>query len=250
MSKKVKFLVIMLLSIAISATIAQAMMNFPDFKVFPMKYDESMPGRLLDKLADIDRLSFVELAQHGYAHKVNETLLEVMQGYGILKYNCSLDIKYYIPPFDDLPDYPVPVKIFYIPKKTEGLYYQKERMDYGKNSVDKGLTMAIHIQDPITSDWLDMISEGRRIDYLRVDDINTDIVDVDTQINKIYTMITFCGRNNCTLVLGIIPVVPRLYQSDKSYLFYNKAMIALGVLLILPIYLFYFLSYYLRRWVK
>ncbi|MBN2203171.1 MAG: hypothetical protein JW700_03225 [Candidatus Aenigmarchaeota archaeon] len=250
MSKKIKFLVILALSILISATIAQALVNFPEFVVFPMNYDEKIPDTLVDKLLDINRLSFVELAQHGYMHKRNESLLQVLYGFNLLENEYGFDISFFVPPYEDPPEYPLPADLFYIPMKTEGIYYEKERMDYGACSFDNKMTMSIHIQDPITPEWLAMISEGRQIDYLRVDDINTDIVDVDLQINRIYTLITFCGKNNCTLVLGIIPVVPRLYESDKSYLFFNKSMIALGMMLLLPIYLFYFLSYYLRRWLK
>ena len=123
-------------------------------------------------------------------------------------------------------------------------------MDYGESSIDGAMTLAIHIQDTITPEWLDEISEGKNITYLRLDDINTDIVDIDTQISRIYTAVSFCGQRGCILVLGIIPHVPRLYEADKAYLFFNKTMIILGIMLLLPIYLFYFLSYYLGWWLK
>jgi len=123
-------------------------------------------------------------------------------------------------------------------------------MDYGESSLDKEKTIAIHIQDNITLSWLKEISTGKDFKYLRVDDVNTDIVDIKTQINRIYTLISFCSYKNCSLVLGVIPLVPRLSESDKSYLFFNKIMIGLGIMLILPLYLFYFLSYNLRWWFK
>ncbi|MFH1473562.1 MAG: hypothetical protein ABIE55_01575 [Candidatus Aenigmatarchaeota archaeon] len=250
MSKKNKFLFIIVLSIVLSSSLAYAMINFPDFKIFPTIYDEIMPNELLEELKIIDRLSFVKLAQHGYSHGTNESRLDVLKGYKILEYDYGLDIEYYIPPYDIPHAFPVPEKIFYIPEKAEGIYYEKEKMDYGQSSVDDKWTMAIHIQNEINTTWLDEISEGKEIDYFRIDDINTDIVDVDTQKNRIYTMINFCGYKNCTLVLGIIPVVPRMQESDKSYLFFNKAMIALGIMMILPIYLFYFLSYQFHWWLK
>ena len=249
MSKKLKFIVIIILSIAISASATYSMVNFPDFKIIPMKYDESIPSILVEKLIDVDRLSFVKLAQHGYNHSYNETAEDILRGYGILM-TRSLDIEYYIPPFIEYPpSYEVPSTLFYIPERTGGIYYAKEGMDYGESSIG-GMTMAIHIQDNINMQWLNEISKDKQVDYLRVDDINTDIVDIGTQLNRIYTLVSFCGEKKCTLVLGIIPHVTRMYDSDKAYLFYNKVMIILGLMLLLPIYLFYFLSYYLSWWLK
>ena len=170
-------------------------------------------------------------------------------GYEILRQN-ALDIEYYIPTFQQsaLP-FETPAEQFYIPEREEGIYYAKEGMDYGESSVG-GMTLAVHIQDKIYMDWLEKILEDREIKYLRVDDINTDIVDIDTQIDRMFTAVSFCGQRNCTVILGVIPYVPRMYESDKAYLFFNKTMIFLGMMLLLPIYLFYFLSYYLSWWLK
>ena len=250
MSKKNKFLFIVVLSIILSSSLAYAMINFPDFEVFPTIYDEIMPNELLEELRIIDRLSFVKLAQHGYKHGFNESRLEILKGYKILEYDYGLDIEYYIPPYELPHPFPTPEKNFYIPEKADGIYYQKEQMDYGRSSLDDKWTMAIHIQNEIDIDWLNEISEGKEVEYLRIDDINTDIVNIETQKNRIYTSINFCGHKNCTLILGIIPLVPRLYESDKNYLFFNKIMIALGIMMILPIYLFYFLSYQFHWWLE
>lgn len=250
MSKKLKFIFIIFLSLIISASAAYSMTELPSLALFPMEYDYSIPTALVEKLRSVDKLSFVSLGQHGYNHSYNETFEDVMIGYEILK-NESLDIDYFIPIFQQSDTtYEAPAKLFYIPERADGIYYAKEGMDYGESSIDGAMTLAIHIQDTITPEWLDEISEGKNITYLRLDDINTDIVDIDTQISRIYTAVSFCGQRGCILVLGIIPHVPRLYEADKAYLFFNKTMIILGIMLLLPIYLFYFLSYYLSWWLK
>jgi hypothetical protein len=249
MSKKIKFILIIFLSLAISASAAYSMTELPSFQLYPMEYDYSIPPKLLEKLVSVDKLSFVKLGQHGYNHSYNETFEDVMKGYEIL-INDSLNIEYFIPVFQQYdPPYETPAENFYIPERTEDIYYAKEGMDYGEASVG-GMTLAIHIQDDINAEWLDEISDGLNITYLRVDDVNTDIVDIDTQINRLYTVVSFCGYEKCTLVLGIIPHVPRLFETDKAYLFFNKSMIVMGIMLLLPIYLFYFLSYYLSWWIK
>jgi hypothetical protein len=250
MSKKLKFIFIIFLSLVISASAAYALTELPSFEIFPANYDYAMPEQLLEKLRTVDKLSIVRLGQHGYTHGYNETQEDILKGYDILT-NYSLHIDYFIPTYQQaaLP-YETPAEQFYIPEREEGIYYAKERMDYGPASTDGKMTLAIHVQDDIIFDWLDEITADKNISYLRVDDINTDIVDIDKQINRMYTAISFCGSRNCTVVLGIIPHVSRMYESDKTYLFFNKTMIIVGVMLLLPIYLFYFLSYYLSWWLK
>jgi hypothetical protein len=250
MSKKLKFIFIIFLSLAISASAAYSMTELPSLAIYPMEYDYSIPIELVEKLRSVQTLPFVSLGQHGYEHKYNETFEQVLMGYKIMK-NNSLDVDYYIPPYIQYPPpYEVPATLFYIPERTDGIYYAKEGMDYGESSVDGAMTLSIHIQDDITTDWLNEISKDKDFTYLRVDDVNTDIVDVDTQVSRIYTSVSFCSQRGCTLVLGIIPHVPRLFETDKAYLFFNKTMIILGIMLLLPIYLFYFLSYYLSWWLK
>jgi hypothetical protein len=250
MSKKIKFFFIVILSVLLSSSLAYALINFPDFKVFPTKYDESIPDKLIEELRIVDTLSFVKLAQHGYTHSTNESRLDILKGYKILEYDYGLDIQYYIPPYEVPHEFPTPEKLFYIPKKDDGIYYENEQIDYGRSSLDDEWTMSVHIQNEINIDWLNEISEGRDITYFRINGVNTDIVDIGTQINRIDTMVKFCGYKNYTLVLGIIPLVPRMQESDKNYLFFNKTMIALGIMMILPIYLFYFLSYQFHWWIK
>ena len=249
MSKKYKFFLIVIASLILSSCMAYALVNFPDFKVFPTKYNEEIPEKLIDELEIVDSLAFVDLAQHGYTHAVNESRIDILTGYKILEYDYGLDIKYYIPPFEEPHPFRVPEVLFYIPEKAEGIYYEKTQMDYGFSSIDKW-TMAVHIQNEITPEWLEEITDGLDVEFLRIDDINTDIVDLETQKERMYTAINFCGNRNCTVVFGIIPVVPRLYESDRNYLFFNKTMIALGIMMILPIYLFYFLSYQFEWWLK
>ena len=249
MSKKLKFVFIIFLSIVISASAAYSLTELPSISLFPMNYDYAIPSDLLERLRVVDKLNFVRLGQHGYTHGYNETFEDIMKGYEELM-NDSLDIDYYIPTYmQSAPPYEVPATLFYIPERTEGIYYAKEGMDYGESSIG-GMTLAIHIQDDISLEWLNNISADKNVEYLRVDDINTDIVDVNDQINRMYSAVSFCGYRNCTLILGIIPHVPRMYESDKAYLFFNKTMIILGIMLLLPIYLFYFLSYYLGWWLK
>jgi hypothetical protein len=245
-SKKIKFLFILTISILASSTVAYALVNCPEIRVFPMEYDTSMPVELIAELQNVEKLFFVDLAQHGYNHSENESFEDIMEGYSILK-NYSLDISYYIPPFEKNPEYLVPSKLFMI--YDEGMY-PNEGMEYGTSTLNDSKAIAVHIQNDISIKWLNNITSGRDFEYLRVDDINTDIVDISTQISRIYTMVSFCDRNNCKLVLGIIPSVPRMKQSDKSYLLFNKTMIAMGIMMMMPIYIFYLLSHRLSGWFK
>ena len=64
MSKKLKFLFIIFLSLSISAAAAYSLTELPSFEIFPPNYDCEIPFDLLEKLRDVDKLSFVKLGQH------------------------------------------------------------------------------------------------------------------------------------------------------------------------------------------
>jgi hypothetical protein len=234
-------------SILISSTVAYALVNFPEVSIFSMKYDQSIPKELVTELTKMDKLSFVRIGQHGYNHSYGESFGDIMKGYEILK-NYSLRVDYFIPSYEIAPKYQVPAELFMIPYESGGILYSDEKMTYGQSTLNNSKAIAVQIQDDISMNRLEEIAAGRDFEYLRVDDINTDVADIDVQIKRIYTMIEFCDRRNCTLVIGVIPHVLRLQQSDKSYLFFNKILIITGVMMIMPIYVFYFISLRLKRW--
>ena len=247
MTKKVKFLLIMSASVFISAMIALALINFPELRVFPMNYDKSIPRELVEELNKMEGLSFVKIGQHGYNHSYGETYSDTIEGYEILK-NSSLEVSYYIPPFEVAPRYTVPAELFMIPFESGGIWYSDEKLDYGLSTLNNSKAIAIHIQDEITMERLESMTTSREFEYLRLDDINTDIIETDEQIKRIYTAMEFCDRKGCTLVLGVIPHVLRMQESDKNYLFFNKMLIVIGVMMMIPIYIFYLISLRLSRW--
>jgi hypothetical protein len=246
-SNKIKFLIIMSFSILISALIAVGIVNLPALSIFPMQYDQSIQQNLVNELVNVQRMSFVKIAQHGYDHSINESFRDVMKGYDILK-NYSLKVDYYVPPYEVAPTYPVPAELLMIPYESDGTHYSDDTMDYGKSTLNNSTVLAIHVQDDLDMKKLDEMTVGRDFRYLRIDDINTDIVDADVQIKRIYTMVGFCDKRNCTLVIAVIPHVLRLQQSDKSYLFFNKLLMVISVMMMVPIYIFYLMSHKLSRW--
>jgi hypothetical protein len=246
-SKKIKFLIIMSVSILISAFIALALMNFPELRIFPMQYDENMPKDLVSELVKVEKLSFVKIGQHGYNHSYGESFSDTMKGYEILNDN-SLRVDYYIPPYEITPRYPVPAELFMIPYESNSGWYSDENLYYGNSTLNNSKALSIHIQDEISENDLEDITKDMEIKYLRVDDVNTDIVDTSAQIKRIYSLVDFCDKRDCTLVVGVIPHVLRLQESDKSYLFLNKLLLAISVMMVIPIYIFYLISHNLSRW--
>ncbi len=232
-----------------SSTVVYALMSFPEVRVFPMEYDQSIPEELVTELMKVERLSFVKIGQHGYNHSYGESFSDIMKGYEIMK-KYSLDVDYYIPPYEIAPKYPVPAELFMLSYESSGTCYSDEKMDYGQSTLNNSKMIAVHIQDDISMKMLEVMTSGREFEYLRVDDINTDIVEPDIQIKRIYDLLGFCDRKSCTLVIGVIPHVLRLQQSDRSYLLLNKMLLVIGVMTMMPIYMFYLISHHLSRWFR
>jgi hypothetical protein len=247
--KGAKFLAIMMASILISLAVAYALSNSPEVRIFPMEYDQSIPKELVSEIVKMERLSFVKIGQHGYNHSYGESFGDILEGYEILN-NYSLDVEYFIPSYEIVPKYEVPAKLFRIPYESGETLYSDDMITYGYSTLDNSKAIAVQIQDDMDMKMLDNITSGRDFQYLRLDDVNTDVMDAESQIKSIYSMIEFCDIRNCTVVIGVIPHVLRMNQSDKSYLFFNKMLIIIGVMMMMPIYLFYFISYQLKRWLK
>jgi hypothetical protein len=237
----------MSVSILISSLIALALVNFPELRIFPMQYEQNMPKDLLTELVKMERISFVKIGQHGYNHSYGESFSDTMKGYEILNDN-SIRVDYYIPPYEITPRYPVPAQLFMIPYDSGGAWYSDDKMYYGPSTLNDSKALSIHIQDDINEKGMEETTAGMDIKYLRVDDVNTDIVETNVQIKRIYSLIDFCDKKGCTLVIGVIPHVLRLQESDKSYLFFNKMLIAISVMMMVPIYIFYLISHNLSRW--
>jgi hypothetical protein len=246
-SKGIKFLAIMALSVLISSVVAYALINFPQVNLFSIQYDEKIPKDIVSELINLQKLSFIKIGQHGYNHSYNESLEDVMMGRKILN-DQSLRVEYFIPSYEIAPEYRVPSELFMIPYENGGAWYSNEKMIYGTSTVNNSKAIAIQIQNNIDANSLEEITVGRDFQYMRVDDVNTDIVDSSTQIKRLYTLVQFCDRRNCTLVIGVIPHVLRMQQSDKNYLFFNKVLTVLGVMMMMPLYIFYLISLYFKRW--
>lgn len=247
--KGLKFMVIMAASIFISSSVAYALANFPEVSVFPMKYDQSIPQKLVTELTKVQKLYFVKIGQEGYNHSYNESSSDIINGHEILK-NYSLTVSYYIPTYEIAPNYTVPAELFKISYDNGGAWISNEKITYGRSTLNNSKVIAIQIENFGSTGNLENVTVGKDFEYLRLDDINTDMVEPDVQINRIYASVDFCYKRNCTLVIGVIPHILRMQQSDKNYLYFNKLLIVIGVMMMMPIYVFYFISLRLRGWFK
>ncbi len=155
---------------------------------------------------------------------------------------------------------------------------------YNETYVHRDRMAIIHIQDDISHQWLEEIFAAEdNISILRIDDLNTNyvegygqkmyennnnvyqqslsllsadmvgkstksnVVTIEDQIQRIDIATEFCEKNGCTLVLSIIPYVDHLSKKEESSYFISKLTIVITMLTLLPIYIFYIVSYIFFR---
>lgn len=242
--------------------------------------ERDIPENLVLKLRHVTDASTALLAQHGLHHDEFLSPEEMRQGAALLQ-RAGLAITYYVPPYEsdhnlDFAPFPVlKAKAGSIPEVLcrEGICVERGLTTLLRPSAFTVVNLApqfrvfplpldpvgslvhpepravpltqvvVHIQDPLSNDFLDWATAGQRPDLLRVDDINTDIVDVRAQIDRINIAEDYCVRTGCQLILAVIPLVERRTYSILS----GNVLLAFSTAIILALYLFYFLSYALKR---
>lgn len=200
------------------------------------------------------------IAQHGYTHAVNLTDEEKILGYRILV-DYGLIPQCYTAPEETLgernhpflptemivialstsEDYPGCVAFIDNAESWESFKFRPENISAINIENLSHTTIMIHIQDPITVEMLDSLNVSS-YDLLRVDDVNTDVFDVSTQILRIKCLSEYCREHNIPLMLSVIPCTQRSHLPawTSTFNLVMRIMVTIGFLLLIPSYTFYF----------
>lgn len=274
---KIRFFVLLLTVAIVLALTASFFLGFffLNARLVDALTEKDIPAPLLLKLRFSGEKPGVALAQHGLHHDEFLSAEEMLEGARLLT-QAGLSITYYVPPYEsrhNLEAAPFPVLAALRPEETVARCRSNSCVEAGPSTLLRPSNPAqnlppqfagvlaplfaseparggeplsqvvIHVQDPLSEVFLEWATDGQVPDVLRMDDLNTDIVDIRTQIDRINVAEDFCARKGCTLVLAIIPLVERRSQG----FFTGNALLAFSTALILALYLFYFISYLLKK---
>jgi len=200
------------------------------------------------------------LAQHGYTHTINLTDEEKILGYRILV-DYGLIPQCYTAPEETLSkrnhpflptdmivivlstseDYPGCVAFIDNAESWESFKFRPENLSAINTENLSHTVILMHIQDPITVEMLESLNVSS-YDLLRVEDVNTDVVDVSTQILRIKCLSEYCREHNIPLMLSVIPYVLRspLPPWVSTFDLVMRIMVTIGFLLLIPPYAIYF----------
>lgn len=205
-------------------------MSFPLGKP---KTTVEIPQDLLNELSD----ESVVIAQHGYTHTPNLTQSEMIVGYELLV-SQGLESKYYISPYEEEVIHPL-LPVMWIPWEYEDVRLPWNESAFGIDNFGNTV-IALHIQDDVENGMPEEIFE--RAEIVRVDDINTDAIPIELQVERIRILKDYCQKNNKILLLAVIPYVPRVVWWYFPVLIYFNILCILWVGFVIPFYAFYFLS--------
>ena len=240
MTLQKRHIAIFLLTAFITALLIGGGITLVDFEVENKCLTVAIPDDLLYELTTGEEN--IVIAQHGFKHTYNVSDEEKVAGYDLLK-SQGIEAECYIAPYEHDNSHPfLPVlyrKEFFEERSAEMPWeYSEARLD------NLGRRVAIiHIQDTLC---LEAFATGGYFDWcevIRVDDVNTDIVPSDVQARQVRLLLEYTTANNKTLMLGVIPYVERLPWFYPMASFFLKFLFIAWLLLILPYYVFYILSW-------
>ena len=194
-----------------------------------------------DLLAEL-KIEGATIAQHGFKHTYNVTDEEKVEGFKLLALQ-GIEVKGYIAPYEHDNSHPF-LPVLYQQEEFENMS-AKMPWNHSAAGLDNlGRKVAIiHIQDIL---YLEAFERGGAFDWceiIRVDDVNTDIVPSEEQAIRVRMLREYAITENKTLVLGVIPYVERLPWFYGFASIFLKVLCVAWLLLILPYYVFYILSW-------
>ena len=227
-----KHVLILISTILITAVFITIMVSLPSFSVENKCLTVDIPNDLLCELKNEN----IVIAQHGYKHTSNVSDAEKKDGFDLL---VSQDIKptVYIAPYEYDNSHPF-LFVLYMSEHVDSDILG----DYSGVGLDNlgRSTAVIHIQDNIENYQMSIFD---KYEVIRVDDVNTDIVSSEIQGLRVRILKEYTAGNNKTLVLGVIPYVPRLPWFHGIIAGFLKCLLVAWMLLILPYYVFYLISW-------
>ena len=229
---------ILLLTTLITALLIGGGIGLADFEVENKCLTVAIPDDLLGEL----KSEGVTIAQHGFKHTYNVTEQEKQAGYNLLK-SQGIEAECYIAPYEHDNSHP------FLPVLYRRELFEERSAKMPWNYSEAGLdnlgrkVAVIHIQDTL---YIEAFERGGVFDWcevIRVDDVNTDIVSSEEQAIRVKVLREYAVAENKTLVLGVIPYVERLPWFYPVASLFLKLLFIAWLLLILPYYVFYILSW-------
>lgn len=240
MTVQKRHIAIFLLTAFITSLLIGSGITLADFEVENKCLTVAIPDDLLYELTSGEEN--IVIAQHGFKHTYNVSDEEKVSGYELLKLQ-GVDAEYYIAPYEHDNSHPfLPVlyrKEFFEERSAEMPW---EYSEAGLDNLGRRVVI-IHIQDTLYSEVFATSGYFDCSDVIRVDDVNTDIVPSDVQARRVRLLREYTTANNKTLILGVIPYVERLPWFYPVASFFLKFLFIAWLLLILPYYVFYILSW-------
>lgn len=227
-----KHILILISTILITAVFITIMVSLPSFDVENKCLTIDIPDDLLCELRDEN----IVIVQHGYRHTYNVSDAEKKDGFDLL---VLQDIKptAYIAPYEHDNSHPF-LSVLYMSEHEDSNILG----NYSAGGLDNlgRSTAVIHIQDNVENYSMSVFD---KYEVIRVDDVNTDIVSSEIQGLRVRLLKKYTAEKNKVLILGVIPYVPRLPWFHGIVDGFLKCLLIAWMLLILPYYVFYLVSW-------
>lgn len=229
-----KYVLTLVLTAVITTIFIGTILSLPDFGVKKNKcLVVTIPDDLLYELNE----ESIVIAQHGYKHTYNVTNEEKQDGFDLLV-SQGLKPTKYIAPYEWDNSHPF-LLVFNLSQRSEDSEIPWKYSEVGVDNQGRSV-LVVHIQDDIENYQMKIFDS---YDVIRVDDVNTDITPSGIQAQRVKILKEYAKGNNKTIVLGVIPYVQRLPWFYGIASWFLKILFVVWMLLILPYYVFYLISW-------